>query len=174
MKLYKKAFITPISEFTVICDDSYIIRLSFQNDNCEDWLKRYLGSVEFSGENELCRQCESEVALYVAGKLKRFTLPTKLYGTPFQRKIWNALFKVPYGKTTTYAGIAELAGQGGARAAGAALANNPIAVIYPCHRVIRADGSIGGFCGGYDMSSVKNSLLTLERNNLIHDYKTEC
>lgn len=156
---------TPIAEFTVICDNSYIIRLSFQNDNCEGFLKRYFGSVDFCGENELCLRCERQIKQYTEGKLRQFTLPTKLYGTQFQKKIWNALLKVPYGKTTTYAGIAELAGVRGARAVGAALRENPIPIIYPCHRVIRADGSVGGFCGGYDMSGVKNALLTLEREH---------
>lgn len=173
MKLYKKTFMTPIAEFTVISGDSYIIKLSFGNDKCEGWLKRYLGKVEFSGENELTRRCEYEVRMYTEGKLKRFSLPTKLYGTPFQKKVWNALLKVPYGQTTTYAGLAKLAGAGGARAAGAALRENPIPIIYPCHRVIRADGSVGGFCGGYEMSDLKSALLALERNSLIHDDEAE-
>jgi methylated-DNA-[protein]-cysteine S-methyltransferase len=162
LRLYRKTFYTPIAEFTVICDNSNIIRLSFQNDKYEDWLLRYFDNIEFSGENELCRRCEREVSLYSSGTLKKFSVPAKLYGTSFQIRIWNTLLLIPYGKTETYAGIAKLSGAGGARAVGGAIAKNPIPIIYPCHRVIRADGSLGGFCGGYDMSAVKTALLAIE------------
>ena len=162
MQLYRKNFATPISEFTVICEDNHIIRLSFKNDNYDTWLSRYLGHVEFSGENELCLCCENEVSLYLSGKIKIFDLPFKLYGTAFQQKIWNALSQMPYGKTVSYAQIAAIAGAGGARAAGGALAQNPVPLILPCHRVICADGSLGGFCGGYQASDIKRSLLALE------------
>lgn len=162
MQLYKKTFLTPIAELTVISDDNNIIRLSFKNDNCDAWLRRYCGDVWISGENELCRLCEHEMSLYFSGRLEKFNLPVKLYGTTFQKKIWNALSKVPYGKTTNYAGIAMLAGAGGARAAGGALAQNPVTIIVPCHRVISANGSLGGYCSGYAMSEIKRALLKLE------------
>lgn len=148
--------------FTVICDDNSIIMLSFQNDNYEPFLKKYIGDYSFCGENALCRSCEAEILQYLDGKRKKFDLPLKLYGTDYQKKIWLALLKIPYGETTTYAGITAAAGAGIARSAGCALAHNPISVIVPCHRIICADGSLGGYCGGYQMTPIKKALLTLE------------
>lgn len=165
MQLYTKSFETRLARFSVICDDSNIIRLSFTNDNCGAFLGRYLGGAVPEGENELCRLCEEEVSLFLEGKLKKLSAPARLYGTPFELAIWNALSRVPYGRTTTYAGIAKLAGAGGARAAGGALAKNPLPLYYPCHRVIKADGGIGGFCGGLSMTGLKSALLELEAAN---------
>ena len=74
-----------------------------------------------------------------------------LRGTPFQRRVWRALRDVPPGTTTTYAALASRLGSpGSARAVGAACAANPLAVAVPCHRVIRADGSLSGYRWGLD------------------------
>jgi methylated-DNA-[protein]-cysteine S-methyltransferase len=162
LQLFKKTFNAPVGDITVICNRDYIINLSFGKDNCDSWLKKYFGEVEICDEGPLCHQCEREIASYFSGNLKKFETPFKLYGTAFQLKIWNALLKIPYGKTATYAGISEMAGAGGARAAGGALSQNPIAIIVPCHRIIRADGTLGGFCSGFEKVNIKRELLTLE------------
>lgn len=84
--------------------------------------------------------------------------------TPFQKKIWNATKRIPYGGTRTYSQVARSAGAPRAsRAAGKALGANPLPVVVPCHRVLRADGSPGGFsCGGPE---VKKALLFLEQGS---------
>jgi methylated-DNA-[protein]-cysteine S-methyltransferase len=80
--------------------------------------------------------------------------------TPFQRRIWQAARLIPYGETRSYAWVAAQAGNpAGARAAGQALGRNPLPVVVPCHRVIAANGSLGGFTGGLH---VKRRLLALE------------
>lgn len=69
-----------------------------------------------------------------------------LNGTPFQLKVWESLLRVPPGRLATYAAIAQAAGKpGAARAAGSAIGSNPVAVLIPCHRVIRASGALGGY-----------------------------
>jgi len=69
-----------------------------------------------------------------------------LHGTPFQLKVWESLLRVPTGRLTTYAGIAQAVGKpGAARAVGSAIGRNPVAVVIPCHRVIRAGGVMGGY-----------------------------
>ena len=97
---------------------------------------------------------------YLAGVRKKFDLPLAPAGTPFQRKAWNALEQIPYGKTRSYRQIAEAVNSPkGFRAVGMANNRNPIAVFIPCHRVIGADGSMVGYGGGLD---IKEHLLRLE------------
>jgi methylated-DNA-[protein]-cysteine S-methyltransferase len=80
--------------------------------------------------------------------------------TPFQRRVWEAARLIPYGETRSYAWVAQRVGKSGAaRAAGQALAKNPLPVIIPCHRVIASDGRLGGFSDGVEM---KRCLLHLE------------
>jgi len=100
---------------------------------------------------------------YFSGKEVDF--PDKLdFGeaTPFQRRVWEAARKIPYGKTHTYAWVAAQAGKpGAARAAGQALGQNPCPIIVPCHRVTSTGGGLGGFTGGL---AIKQYLLKLEKN----------
>lgn len=98
---------------------------------------------------------------YFAGTRTTFDLVLRPTGTVFQRRVWDALSRIPYGETRTYGEIAEAIGQpGAARAVGLANGRNPIAIVVPCHRVIGADGSLTGYGGGLD---VKRALLDLER-----------
>ncbi len=97
---------------------------------------------------------------YLAGQLRTFTLPLAPEGTPFQKKIWRILEKIPYGKTLSYKDVAIRAGNSKAtRAVGMANNRNPIPIFIPCHRVIGADGKLVGYGGGLDM---KARLLAIE------------
>jgi methylated-DNA-[protein]-cysteine S-methyltransferase len=81
-------------------------------------------------------------------------------GTDFEKKVWNALKQVPYGETRSYKWMADRVGSPRAyRAVGQALAKNPIPIIFPCHRIIESDGSIGGYSSG---EQVKRRLLDIE------------
>ncbi len=97
---------------------------------------------------------------YFAGKRTEFDLPLELEGTPFQKDVWLALAEIPYGKTVSYAELANMVGRPSAfRAVGQANGANPIPIVLPCHRVIASGGGIGGYGGGLDM---KRQLLALE------------
>jgi methylated-DNA-[protein]-cysteine S-methyltransferase len=97
---------------------------------------------------------------YFAKKRTTFDLPLSLSGTEFQEQVWLALAEIPYGETISYAELARWVGRPQAfRAVGQANGANPIPVILPCHRVIAADGTIGGYGGGLPMKRV---LLALE------------
>ena len=97
---------------------------------------------------------------YLAGQLKTFSLPLAPAGTPFQRKVWKILERIPYGKTVSYKDVAIQAGNPKAtRAVGMANNRNPIPIIIPCHRVIGADGKLVGYGGGLDK---KAKLLAIE------------
>ncbi len=112
-------------------------------------------------ETALIRKTAAQLMEYLAGKRRTFEIPMALEGTPFQRKVWEALALIPYGETRSYAEIAGSIGQPKAcRAVGMANNRNPLAVIVPCHRVIGADGKLVGYAGGLD---IKQKLLELER-----------
>ena len=97
---------------------------------------------------------------YFAGRLRRFTVPLDLHGTPFQQAVWRALQSIEAGGTRTYSQIAQQAGSPAAvRAAGSAIGHNPVSIVVPCHRVIGRDGSLTGYAGGLPR---KNALLRLE------------
>ena len=102
---------------------------------------------------------------YFGGREPDFTPPLRFDATPFQERVWERLLKIPYGVTVSYGELAEeLAAKGAmagvsARAVGGAVGRNPISLIVPCHRVICASGSPGGYAGGRDR---KLALLRLE------------
>jgi methylated-DNA-[protein]-cysteine S-methyltransferase len=86
---------------------------------------------------------------YFVGRRRTFVLPLNASGTEFECRVWEALSGVAYGATVTYGQLARSIGKpGAARAVGAALGRNPLAVVVPCHRVVAAGGSLGGFAGG--------------------------
>jgi methylated-DNA-[protein]-cysteine S-methyltransferase len=104
---------------------------------------------------------QEQLSEYFAGERREFDLPLELAaGTPFQRRVWQELRRIPYGETTTYGELARRLGRPSAsRAVGLANGSNPIAVVVPCHRVIGADGSLTGYGGGLRR---KRLLLDLE------------
>jgi methylated-DNA-[protein]-cysteine S-methyltransferase len=89
---------------------------------------------------------------YFSGQRKSFDLPLQpAWGTPFQRAVWQALQRIPYGHTSTYGDIARAIGNPKAvRAVGAAIGQNPHTIVVPCHRVVGANGSLTGFAGGLE------------------------
>jgi methylated-DNA-[protein]-cysteine S-methyltransferase len=105
---------------------------------------------------EAVRQLEE----YFAGRRRRFELALDLGGTPFQRAVWEALARIPYGSTLSYTQLAAAAGRPDrVRAVGAAVGRTPVPIIVPCHRAIGADGSLTGYGGGLHR---KQALLDLE------------
>lgn len=112
------------------------------------------------GQSALLKRACNQLKEYFDGKRQEFDLPYDLEGTPFQQAAWAVLRQIPFGQTIDYAEEARLMGKPGAqRAAGGANRRNPLPILIPCHRVIRADGSLGGFASG---DSWKRQLLALE------------
>lgn len=97
---------------------------------------------------------------YFAGRRPSVSPRIDPHGTPFQRRVWQSLFTICYGQTKTYGRIAEMVGCRSARAVGQAIGRNPIALIIPCHRVVGANGNLGGYAYGIDR---KIQLLELEK-----------
>ncbi|MEU5025683.1 methylated-DNA--[protein]-cysteine S-methyltransferase [Streptomyces milbemycinicus] len=102
----------------------------------------------------------SQLRRYFAGELTEFDLPLRLSGTPFQRRVWSELQRIPYGETLSYGQLADRLGQPtAARAVGLANGKNPVGIIVPCHRVVGSTGSLTGYGGGLDR---KRQLLDFE------------
>jgi methylated-DNA-[protein]-cysteine S-methyltransferase len=110
----------------------------------------------------LVRKAERQLREFFAGERFAFDVELDLVGTTFQLEVWRALPKIPYAGTRSYRDIAVAVDRPkGYQAIGQANTRNPIPIIVPCHRVINADGSMGGYGGGLDR---KQQLLELEQN----------
>lgn len=115
--------------------------------------------------NIVTTQCKQQLQEYFTGTRKYFDIALETVGTPYQKKVWEALRKIPYGETRSYKEIAIMSGNPlASRAVGMANNRNPIAIIIPCHRVIGSSGKLVGYAGGLDK---KIHLLELEKRALV-------
>ena len=125
---------SPVGPLRLDCEDGAVIALK----------KAEAGTVSGPG-NELTALVFRQLDEYFAGTRREFNFPYRLHGTPFQQAVWAALRQIPYGETRSYKDIARAIGHPKAfRAVGMANNRNPILIAIPCHRVIGADGGIGG------------------------------
>lgn len=141
---------TPLGDLTLSEEDGAIVAL--------DW-----GRVERQEATPLLTEARDQLQDYFDGQRSRFALPLAPHGTEFQRRVWEALRAIPPGETRSYVDVARLLASG-PRAVGQANGRNPIPIIIPCHRVVAADGTIGGY-SGLDGIATKRYLLDLERRN---------
>jgi AraC family transcriptional regulator of adaptative response/methylated-DNA-[protein]-cysteine methyltransferase len=113
------------------------------------------------GEHDHLRRVKEEMDRYFAGELQEFTVDLKVVGSDFQQRVWQALRRIPYGETRSYKQLANsVRSPDAVRAVGQANGMNRIAIVIPCHRVVNADGRLGGYGGGLWR---KQRLLSLER-----------
>ena len=124
-------------------------------------LRQRAGASFAPGTSRWLAALRTQLAEYFSSKRRDFTLPLTFGGSEFQHRVWSLLREIPYGETWSYLDLARRAGDLGAtRAVGAANGMNPIAIVIPCHRVIYANGELGGFGGGLWRKQI---LLDLER-----------
>jgi methylated-DNA-[protein]-cysteine S-methyltransferase len=111
----------------------------------------------------VARRAVSELKKYLADPRHRFALPLAPRGTPFQRRVWDAIASIPVGESRTYGEIARMV-RSAPRAVGQACGANPIALVVPCHRVVGSMGLLGGFMNADDGDplAIKRWLLTHE------------
>ena len=155
---------TPMGRMIAIADKNALYLLEFTNrKNMRrqfDRLRKVQKRAILPGRTAVTEQIEGELSRYFAGQLTHFETPLAISGTPFQRQTWDALQSIPHGETRSYAQLAEMVGNPAAvRAVAGANANNGLALIIPCHRVIAKDGGLGGYAGGLNR---KRDLLDLE------------
>lgn len=117
-----------------------------------------------SPEVKILSESVRQMNEYLDGKRKSFDLPMDIEGTEFQKRVWKELSRIPFGKTCSYSDVAKkIKNEKAVRAVGSANGKNPLCIIVPCHRVIAADGTLGGYSGGLKF---KSKLLELERQKL--------
>ena len=144
---------TPLGTIKISEKDNFITGISF----CQ------IKNIEYVNPNKLTDEAAAQFIEYVKGQRKNFDLPIKLEGTDFQKHVWEALRKIPYGEVSTYVDIASTVGSPRAsRAIGKANNKNPILVVVPCHRVVGANSSLTGYAAGIE---IKQKLLEIENNN---------
>ncbi|GHF26236.1 methylated-DNA--protein-cysteine methyltransferase [Streptomyces mashuensis] len=147
---------SPYGPLTLVATDGTLSGLYMENQRHRPPQERF-GDRDDAPFAEALRQLDA----YFAGDLTVFDVPLRLDGTPFQRRVWDALLEIPYGVTLTYGQLAERIGAPTAsRAVGLANGKNPVSIIVPCHRVIGSSGSLTGYGGGLDR---KRRLLDFER-----------
>jgi methylated-DNA-[protein]-cysteine S-methyltransferase len=137
---------TPVGELLLTSDGGALTGLR---------LPRPGGAVprpEWLRDDATFRAASMQLRAYFACELRTFDLPVRPAGTPFQMQVWRALLTIPFAETISYAELARRVGRpGAARAVGAANGRNPLPIIFPCHRVIGADGTLTGYGGGLDL-----------------------
>ncbi len=158
---------TQLGPMIAIADEEKLFLLEFvERRGLEREIERLrikMKSAIIPGLTEPIRSIERELALYFSGELLEFSTPFTVLGTPFQRRVWEELQRIPSGETRSYRDLAIAVGNPtGYRAVAQANGANQLALIIPCHRVINANGELGGYGGGV---SRKRWLLELERQN---------
>ena len=159
---------TPLSPMIAIGDDKSLYLLQFMHQRNPEQkisaLAKKTNARFMSGITQPIRSIEQELAAYFAGTLQTFTTPVTLIGTTFSKNVWQMLQKIPYGQTASYARLAAAIGKPTAyRAVARANSINFLPIIIPCHRIINANGNLGGYNGGI---AYKVRLLELEKRML--------
>lgn len=144
IQYYQSLIETSLGQMIAVADDSALHQLEFI-----DTVEQKVNIEKGSGQTAVLDSIELELEQYFDGKLKEFKTPIALSGTPFQVTVWNALIKISYGDTQSYAQVANgIHKPTSYRAAAQANGANRLAIIVPCHRVINANGKMGGYNGG--------------------------
>lgn len=142
---------SPVGPLTLVEQDDALVRLGWGDvqDDLPD-----------GQPTSLLADAARQLAAYFDGTLTRFDLPLAPPGSDYQKRVWRAMNKIPYGETCTYGELAKRA-ETVPRAVGGACGANPIPVILPCHRVVAANGGAGGFSGKGGLKT-KTALLDIE------------
>ncbi|QTF93576.1 methylated-DNA--[protein]-cysteine S-methyltransferase [Halomonas sp. BM-2019] len=145
-------FASPLGEILLCGDDRGLRRLVLDAEAEPD-------PEEGRRDDEALAEARGQLLAYLDGRRRGFSLALAPGGSDFQREVWSALLRIPWGETRTYGELARRLGrEGAARAVGTANGANPLPILIPCHRVLAADG-LGGYSGG---QALKGRLLALE------------
>ncbi len=138
---------SPVGDLTISEDGGAIVSL--------DW-----GWGAIQTDTPLLLKAKDQLEHYFDGDRSKFALPLIPHGTPYQQKVWAAMRRIPYGRTATYGELAKSL-DSAARAVGRSCGQNPLPILIPCHRVVGADGKLGGYSGDGGLET-KTALLRLE------------
>ncbi|UCF18331.1 MAG: bifunctional DNA-binding transcriptional regulator/O6-methylguanine-DNA methyltransferase Ada [Gemmatimonadota bacterium] len=153
----------PLGRLLVAATEAGVCAVSLGDEDTDlaEALRAQYPRASISRDDQALRAWLDSIVAHLAGELQQLDLPLDILATAFQRRVWATLRKIPYGETRTYSEMAHALGSpAAARAVGRACATNPVSLLIPCHRAVRADGSLGGYRWGVER---KRSLLQNER-----------
>ena len=154
---------SPIGHLSILAVKEGVVKISFSNKSIEElrkWCLDHLGEEAIEDTN-FTTQARNQILNYLSGKTKSLDFPVVHINSPFRKRVLEVQRKIPYGETRSYGEVAQMVENPRAsRAVGSANANNPLPLYYPCHRIIKANGKLGGFGGGL---KIKEFLLDLEQ-----------
>jgi methylated-DNA-[protein]-cysteine S-methyltransferase len=159
-----KDMLSPVGHIRLVATQQGLAAILWEGED----LKRTKLAVPCQDDKHaILLQAEQQLNEYFAGTRKVFDVPLDFEGTDFQVKVWNAILRIPFGRTITYGELArDLGDIKAVRAVGGALNKNPVSIIVPCHRVVGASGRLIGFAGGLKNKSI---LIDLENGNKAPD-----
>ena len=159
-RLYHTIYESPIGPLKIVSSDKGIVAIvhsdyekgnSIRKVNSHTAGKTIVAESEYFENHPILIQAKEELGQYFAGERERFDMPVEIEGTPFQVKVWRAMYNIPFGVVKTYGEVAAEAGSSKAsRAVGLACKKNPLLIVVPCHRVIGANNRLTGFNIGID------------------------
>ena len=152
---------SPVGPLTITAEDEKITAVDFGAGRASSQGLARETCAGPSPNGGVLAEAARQLTEYFTGTLREFTLPLAPSGTSFRLKVWAAMQAIPYGQTRSYGDLAR-ALDSAPRAVGGACGANPIPLIIPCHRVVGAGGTLGGFSGGAGCDT-KRQLLALER-----------
>ena len=157
---------TPIGEVIIGSYDNKLCLLDFRyrkkRDTIDKRIQNNLKASYIEFEDDIIKQTKQQLKEYFDMNRKEFNIPLLMVGSQFQKSVWNALLKIPYGTTSSYLELSKNIGNEKAvRAVANANGANAIGIIIPCHRIIGSNGELTGYAGGLDK---KQKLLILENN----------
>jgi methylated-DNA-[protein]-cysteine S-methyltransferase len=157
MALSFKYVESPLGRLKLVASSEGLAAILWENDSPE---RVPLSDLIQDPNHPVLFETERQLREYLSGKRRDFSIPLDVRGTAFQKDVWQALLRIPFGETRTYGELASEIGRPQAsRAVGAANGRNPLSIVVPCHRVIGASGKLTGFAGGLE---IKARLLELE------------
>jgi len=155
---YGELILGSFDNYLVMCDWRY----RKMRHNIDNRLQIKLNAIYKEKDNNTLKIARQQLNEYFEYRRNSFDIPVKLIGTEFQKKVWQRLTKIPYGKTTSYLELANnISNTKAVRAVANANGANAISIIVPCHRVIGKNGALAGYAGGV---ATKKNLLKLEQN----------
>jgi len=167
MNIYYTTCSSPLGAMHIAATKKGVCAVAWSRKSWERFIAKAdrLSKAKIVPDRNKLKTVKTELDGYFGGNIRNFTVPVDLFtATDFERKVLHAAHTVEWGRTTSYSEIAlKIGSPAASRAVGNALGKNPIPIIIPCHRVLKSDGTLGGFSGGLDK---KKFLLALENIHL--------
>lgn len=165
-KIYIQYYKTNLTEFIIGSYENKICLLDYRyrkkRESVDNRIQSNLKAIYVEETNNIIEECKKQIDEYFNMERKEFDIPLLLVGSAFQKTVWEALLKIPFGKTTSYLQLSkDIGNEKAVRAVANANGANAISIIVPCHRVIGTNGKLTGYAGGLDL---KKRLIEIENN----------